>query len=141
MAQKYQALITKTFNEYQALADIVKGRIYTADKDEEYFIGEFGDTIYLPKEQFDEYFRVVKQKSYESKAKTRYKKRATQNGKSKMVTLTFFVEKDKDIIDHLESFTATDEQKRQNKGGRGGKTDYIRRLIREDMAKNGGVKN
>ena len=58
-----------------------------------------------------------------------------------MLVLTLFAEKDKDIIEHLDKLTATDVDKRASKGGRGGKTDYIRRLIREDIAKNGDVKN
>ena len=141
MQKKYQALDTKIFNEGQILADMVKGRTYLADKEEEYFIGEFGDTIYINQNEFDLYFREVKQKSYQSKAKTNYKKRATKNGKNKMLCLTLFAEKDKDIIEHLDSITETIDDKRASKGGRGGKTDYIRRLIREDIAKNGGVKN
>ena len=49
METRYKALITKTFTDGQALADIVQGRTYIADKENEYFIGEFGDAIYLPK--------------------------------------------------------------------------------------------
>lgn len=141
MTKKYQALLTKTFASGQALADMVKGRTYQASKDEEYFIGEFGDAIYLPKDKFDEHFREVKQRSYQSKAKKNYQKRAVQQGKNKMLVITLFGDKDRDIIEHLDTLTETDEDKRASKGGRGGKTEYIRRLIREDMLKNGGVKN
>jgi hypothetical protein len=54
--------------------------------------------------------------------------------------ITFFPE-DKDLLEWLDSKKETIEQKRATKGGRGGRTEYIRQLIREDMLKNGGVKN
>ena len=139
MEKQYIATQTKSFTDGQVLADMVKGRTYTANKEEEYFIGEFGDTIYVPKEKFDEHFRIVKQKSYQRKAKKDYQKRAVQNGKNKMLVMTLFGDKDRDIIEHLDKLTETDEQKRASKGGRGGKTEYIRNLIREDIARNKGV--
>ena len=52
--------------------------------------------------------------------------------------MVLFPSKDQDIIDRLEEMKETAEQKREIKGGRNGKSDYIRRLIREDIAKNKG---
>ena len=96
MQKKYTALITKTFTDGQALADMVKGRQYQADKDEEYFIGEFGDAIYVPKEKFDEYFKAVKIRSYQQKAKRTYA------NKQFRILLTFFPE-DSDIVEWLDT--------------------------------------
>jgi phosphoglycolate phosphatase-like HAD superfamily hydrolase len=132
MKQKYTALITKIFTDGQAMADMVKGRQYEADKDEEYFIGEFGDAIYIPKEKFDEFFKVVKIKSYQQRAKKNYV------NKQFRILLTFFPE-DKDLLEWLDSKKETAEEKRASKGGRGGRTEYIRQLIREDMQRNKGV--
>lgn len=133
MEKKYTALITKTFADGQALADIIKGKTYMADFENEYFVGEFGDAIYLPKDKFDEHFKLIKQKSYQNNAKKAYQKRATQNGKRKVLVLTLFADKDIDIIQHLEGIKQSDVEKKETKGGRGGKNEYIRRLIREDI--------
>ena len=133
METRYKALLTKTFADGQALADMVQGRTYLADRENEYFIGEFGDAIYLPKEKFDEHFKIVKQKSYQRKAKRDYIKQSTHDGRNKTFLVTLFGDKDRDIIEHLESMKETDEEKKASKGGRGGRTEYIRRLIREDI--------
>ena len=135
MEKKYEALLTKSFTAGQALADIIKGRKYLADKENEYFIDEFEEKRYLPQSEFDEYFRLVKQKSYQARAKNNYAK----SGKIFSMLFTFNAEKDRDIIQRLEAMKETEEHKRATKGGRGGRTEYIRRLIREDIARNKGV--
>ena len=55
--------------------------------------------------------------------------------------MVLFPSKDQDIIDRLEEMKETAEEKRAKKGGRNGKSDYIRRLIREDIADNGKQEN
>lgn len=135
MEKKYEALLTKSFTDGQALADIIKGRKYTADRDGEWFIDEFEEKRYLPQSEFDEYFSEIRQKAYKVKAKMRY----ATSGKNYPLYMVLFPSKDQDIIDRLEEMKETAEQKRENKGGRNGKSDYIRRLIREDIAKNKGV--
>ena len=137
MEKQYIATQTKSFTAGQKLADIIKGRKYTADRENEWFIDEFEEKRYLPQAEFDEFFIPIKQKSYQNKAKKSYQKRAVQQGKNKMLVITLFGDKDRDIIEHLDGLKETDEQKRASKGGRGGKTEYIRRLIREDIANNG----
>ena len=128
MEKKYQALQTKSFTEGQALADIIKGHCYQADKEGEFFISEFGETVYLPSELFDLYFHEVKIKSYQRRAKNKY-----QKAKTVPFYLTFFPSKDQDIIDKLEE---EKENALEKTGKRGGKGEYIRRLIREDIARN-----
>ncbi len=128
MQKKYQALVTKSFTDGQALADIIKGQCYQADKDQEYFVSELNETIYLPKEQFDEHFRLVKIKSYQRKAKNKYVR-----SKTVAFYMTLFPNGDQDIIDRLEQVKETALTK---DGNRGGKAEYVRRLIREDIAKN-----
>ena len=137
MEKKYEALLTKSFTDGQALADIIKGRKYTADRDGEWFIDEFGDKRYLPQAEFDEHFRAVKLKSYQLKAKNRYK----TSGKTVAFYMTLHKTKDQDIIARLEEMKETAESKQATKGGRNGKSDYIRRLIREDIANNGKQEN
>ena len=135
MEKKYKAIVTKSFYEGQTLADIVQGRTYLADKEAEYFIGEFGEAIYLSKDNFDEHFKPIKQKSYQAKAKRNYQKRAAEQGKQKILFITLYADKDADIIEKLEQMKETEAEKKESKGSRGGKTEYIRRLIREDIAK------
>ena len=135
MEKQYIATQTKSFTAGQKLADIIKGRKYTADRDGEWFIDEFEEKRYLPQDEFDEYFMAVKIKSYQVRAKTKYAK----SGKNARLYMTFFPSKDQDIIDRLEEMKETAESKRATKGGRNGKSDYIRRLIREDIARNKGV--
>lgn len=137
MEKKYEALLTKSFTDGQALADIIKGRKYTADRENEWFIDEFEEKRYLPQAEFDEHFRAVKQKSYQLKAKNRYK----TSGKTVAFYMTLHKTKDQDIIDRLEEMKETAESKHATKGGRNGKSDYIRRLIREDIARNPSVNN
>lgn len=134
MEQQYIAMQTKSFTEGQKLADIIKGRKYTADRDGEWFIDEFEEKRYLPQAEFDEYFKAIKIKSYQVKAKTKY----ATSGKNYPLYMVLFPSKDQDIIDRLEEMKETAAQKRATKGGRNGKSDYIRRLIREDIARNKG---
>lgn len=134
MEKKYEALQTKSFTDGQALADIIKGHKYLADKDQEYFIGEFGEKVYIRQDEFDTYLRPIKIKAYQLKAKNNYAK----SGKNTIVYLTLFPDKDQDIIDRLEEVKETAESKFLSKGGRGGKNEYIRQLIREDIARNKG---
>lgn len=134
MEKQYIAKQTKSFTDGQSLADIIKGRKYTADRDGEWFIDEFEEKRYLPQSEFDEYFAEIRQKSYKVKAKMRY----ATSGKNYPLYMVLFPSKDQDIIDRLEEMKETAEQKRESKGGRNGKSDYIRRLIREDIAKNKG---
>ena len=131
MEKKYQALITQSFTEGQAIADIVKGNFYQADRENEYFISEFNETVYLPLEKFDEYFREVKIKPYQQKAKKSYVHKQFR------ILLTFFPE-DADIVEWLDTKKETASTKKETKGGRGGRCEYIRQLIRQDMAKNKG---
>ena len=135
MEKQYIATQTKSFTDGQALADIIKGRKYTADRENEWFIDEFEEKRYLPQADFDNYFKVIKIKSYQVKAKTKY----ATSGKNYPFYMVLFPSKDQDIIDRLEEMKETAEQKRESKGGRNGKSDYIRRLIREDIEKQKGV--
>ena len=135
MEKKYIATQTKSFTAGQTLADIIKGRKYTADRDGEWFIDEFEEKRYLPQAEFDEYFAEIRQKAYKVKAKMRY----AASGKNYPLYMVLFPSKDQDIIDRLEEMKETAVQKRESKGGRNGKSDYIRRLIREDIARNKGV--
>ena len=134
MEKQYIATQTKSFTDGQVLADIIKGRKYTADRDGEWFIDEFEEKRYLPQAEFDEYFAEIRQKAYKVKAKMRY----ATSGKNYPLYMVLFPRKDQDIIDRLEEMKETAEEKRANKGGRNGKSDYIRRLIREDIARNKG---
>ena len=134
MEKQYIAKQTKTFTDGQALADIIKGRKYTADRENEWFIDEFEEKRYLPQAEFDKYFAEIRQKAYKVKAKMRY----ATSGKNYPLYMVLFPSKDKDIIDRLEEMKETAEEKRATKGGRNGKSDYIRRLIREDIARNKG---
>ena len=135
MEKQYIATQTKSFTAGQKLADIIKGRKYTADRENEWFIDEFEEKRYLPQAEFDEYFAEIRQKAYKVKAKMRY----ATSGKNYPLYMVLFPSKDQDIIDRLEEMKETAEQKRESKGGRNGKSDYIRRLIREDIARNKGV--
>ena len=135
MEKQYIATQTKSFTDGQKLADIIKGRKYTADRDGEWFIDEFEEKRYLPQAEFDEYFAEIRQKAYKVKAKMRY----ATSGKNYPLYMVLFPNKDQDIIDRLEEMKETAEEKRATKGGRNGKSDYIRRLIREDIARNKGV--
>lgn len=132
MEKQYIAQQTKSFTDGQVLADIIKGRKYTADRENEWFIDEFEEKRYLPQSEFDEYFSEIRQKAYKVKAKIRY----ATSGKNYPLYMVLFPSKDQDIIDRLEEMKETAEEKRQSKGGRNGKSDYIRKLIREDIARN-----
>lgn len=131
MEKRYEALQTEVFTNGDVVAGIIKGHKYIANKEQEYFISDLNETIHLPKMVFDEYFREIKQKSYQLKAKNRYK----TSGKTVAVYLTLHPTKDQDIIDRLEEMKETTESKHATKGGRNGKSEYIRRLIREDIAR------
>lgn len=137
MEKQYIATQTKSFTAGQKLADIIKGRKYTADRDGEWFIDEFEEKRYLPQSEFDEYFAEIRQKAYKVKAKVRY----ATSGKNYPLYMVLFPNKDQDIIDRLEEMKETAEEKRATKGGRNGKSDYIRRLIREDIARNPNINN
>ena len=134
MEKQYIATQTKSFTDGQALADIIKGRKYTADRENEWFIDEFEEKRYLPQAEFDEYFAEIRQKSYKVKTKMRY----AASGKNYPLYIVLFPNKDQDIIDRLEEMKETAESKHATKGGRNGKSDYIRNLIREDIARNKG---
>ena len=108
MEQQYIATRTKSFTDGQALADIIKGRKYTADRENEWFIDEFEEKRYLPQAEFDEYFAEIKQKAYKVKAKTRY----ATSGKNYPLYMVLFPSKDQDIIDRLEEMKETAEEKR-----------------------------
>ena len=62
MEKQYIATQTKSFTAGQKLADIIKGRKYTADRDGEWFIDEFDEKRYLAQCEFGLYFREVKGK-------------------------------------------------------------------------------
>lgn len=124
MLKKYIAKETKSFTVGQSVADIVKGNKYEGDRKLEYFIGEFGNTIYLPMEQFETYFNIDKRVSLKKAVAKYYKNNV------KVVYLRLFPE-DKDIIDHL----ANIKEPTRLKAGRNGQSEYIRKLIREDMEK------
>ena len=123
MQKKYKAIQTKSFKG--GLADIIEGNTYQADKEQEYFINEFNETIYLPKEKFSEYFSIpknAKQQQYNNK----YAKNNV-----KVVYLRLFPS-DIDIIEHLENIKSNEKSPTKN-----GQSEYIRRLIREDMKRKG----
>ena len=132
MEKQYIAQQTKSFTAGQTLADIIKGRKYTADRENEWFIDEFEEKRYLSQAEFDEYFSEIRQKAYKVKTKMRY----ATSGKNYPLYIVLFPSKDQDIIDRLEEMKETAESKHATKGGRNGKSDYIRRLIREDIARN-----
>lgn len=132
MEKQYIATQTKSFTAGQTLADIIKGRKYLADRENEWFIDEFEEKRYLSQAEFDEYFSEIRQKAYKVKTKMRY----ATSGKNYPLYIVLFASKDQDIIDRLEEMKETAESKHATKGGRNGKSDYIRRLIREDIARN-----
>ena len=134
MEKQYIAKQTKSFTDGQLLADIIKGRKYLADRENEWFIDEFEEKRYLPQSEFDEYFSEIRQKAYKVKTKMRY----ATSGKNYPLYIVLFPSKDQDIIDRLEEMKETAESKHATKGGRNGKSDYIRRLIREDIERNKG---
>ena len=126
MEKKLQATQTKSFTQGQELADIIQGNTYIVNVESEYFVGEFKNTIYLPKEKMSEYFAEPQKKKYKY-AYSEAQKRADQKYRKSKTTgfyMTFFP-KDQDIIDHLATISE-------------GKAEYIRRLIREDMQKQKG---
>ncbi len=131
MEKRYEARQTEIIAYGEVVVGIVKGNIYMADKEKRYFISELNETIHVPQMVFDEYFREIKVKDYQLKSKKKY----ATSGKNVALYMVFFPEKDQDIIDRLEEMKETDESKRATKGGRNGKSEYIRRLIREDIAK------
>lgn len=122
--KKYTALQTMAFKG--GLADIIKGKTYQGDKDQEYFINEFNETIYLSKEDFGTYFKVFERGSHR-KATQKYFKNNV-----KVVYLRLFPE-DKDIIEHLETIKVEEKGRARN-----GQSEYIRKLIREDMKRQKG---
>jgi GTP-sensing pleiotropic transcriptional regulator CodY len=124
MEKKLIATQTKSFTQGQALADIIQGNTYIVNIESEYFVGEFKNTIYLPKEKMQEYFTEQQKKKYKYKEA---QKRADQKYRKNKTTgfyMTFFP-KDQDIIDHLATISE-------------GKAEYIRRLIREDIERQKG---
>lgn len=123
MEKKCIALKTRSFTEGQAIADIIKGNEYIIDYDNEYFVGQFGNTIYLPQAQFSIYFKQVQNENSKAYRNRYFKERV------KSINLRFFPS-DQDIIDHLEGLKATTKSSQKN-----GVCEYIRRLIREDIAK------
>lgn len=135
MEKQYIATQTKSFTAGQTLADIIKGHKYLADRENEWFIDEFEEKRYLSQAEFDEYFSGIRQKAYKVKTKMRY----ATSGKNYPLYIVLFPSKDQDIIDRLEEMKETAESKHATKGGRNGKSDYIRNLIREDIARNKGV--
>lgn len=126
MEKEFIALTTKSFTEEQALADIIEGKKYIGDKDNEYFISEYGDTIYLAKEDFEIYFKSFERKSHRKAIQKYFKNNV------KVVYLRLFPE-DKDIIQHLETIKVEEKGRARN-----GQSEYIRKLIREDMQKQKG---
>ena len=104
------------------------------DKKHSLRFDEFEEKRYLSQAEFDEYFAEIRQKAYKVKAKTRY----ATSGKNYPLYMVLFPSKDQDIIDRLEEMKETAESKHATKGGRNGKSDYIRKLIREDIEKNKG---
>lgn len=121
--KKYKAIQTKSFKG--GLADIIEGNTYQADKEQEYFINEFNETIYLPKEQFSEYFSIPKNAKQQQ-----YNNKYTKNN-VKVVYLRLFPS-DIDIIEHLENIKTKDKGLARN-----GQSEYVRKLIREDMKRKG----
>ena len=123
MLKTYKAIQTKSFKG--GLADIIEGNSYQADKEQEYFINEFNETIYLPKEKFNEYFSIpknAKQQQYNNK----YAKNNV-----KVVYLRLFPS-DIDIIEHLENIKSNEKSPSKNC-----QSEYIRKLIRADMQRKG----
>ena len=111
MEKQYIAQQTKSFTQGQKLADIIKGRKYTADRDNEWFIDEFDEKRYLPQSEFDEYFSEIRQKAYKVKAKMLY----ATSGKNYPFYMVLFPSKDQDIIDRLEEMKETAESKQATK--------------------------
>jgi hypothetical protein len=124
MEKQYIATQTISFTDGQVLADIIKGNEYTADFEEEYFIGQFGNMIYLPQSEFFEYFEKPKGENARN-----YRNEYFRN-KVKCITLKLF-QSDQDIIDHLAKMKTSEKSAKKN-----GVCEYIRRLIREDMQRN-----
>lgn len=118
MDNKLKAKITATIQKDQALADIIKNRTYTADIEQEYFINEFGETVYLPKEKFSEYFFLVKSSNALLKANLKYR----TSGKITQLNITFTKNTESDILEHLNNLGMP-------------KATYIKNLIRADMKK------
>lgn len=125
--KNYIAKETKSFTDGQAVADIITGNRYQADKEQEYFIGEFGNTIYLSQGEFDTYFKSDTRASHR-KATIKYCKENV-----KVVYLRLYPS-DKDIIEFLD--TIKEPTRKDN--SRAGANDYIRKLIREDMQRQKG---
>ena len=122
--KKYKAIQTKSFKG--GLSDIIEGNTYQADKEQEYFINEFNETIYLPKEKFSEYFSIPKNAKQQQ-----YNNKYTKNN-VKVVYLRLFPS-DRDIIEHLENIKSNEKSPSKN-----GQSEYIRRLIREDIKRQKG---
>lgn len=118
----YIAQKTISLTEGQAIADIIKGEKYEGDKENEYVIGQFGNTIYITQEQFDTLFKADERKSHR-KATTKYFK-----DNIKVVYLRLFPT-DNDIIDHL----AKIKEPTRTNPNRNGQSEYIRKLIRADI--------
>ena len=122
----YVAKETKSFTDGQTLADIIKGNKYKVYKEDGYFIGEFGTQIELQENEFDLYF---KNQDYDNSKE--YKKNYFKQN-VRCINFRLFPS-DQDILEHLESIKATERTAKKN-----GINEYIRRLIREDMARQKG---
>lgn len=118
----YTALETKSFTEGQEIADIIEGEKYQGDKENEYFVGRFDNTIYLPLDEWEKYFKTDERASHR-KATNKYFK---NNTKSLYIRL---FPSDKDIIDHL----ATIKEPTRKNSNKNGQSEYIRQLIRADI--------
>ena len=125
MLKRYEAKKTCSFSEGQALADFVEGRYYKADRQKGYAINEFDETIAISQEVFEDLFRLVKISRAGNKTKKKYRKTNTTQ-----LYITLFNDADRDIIEHLEKMTT---HKYMKNGGRAGKSEYIRNLIRADI--------
>lgn len=120
MERKYIAKKTMNFSGQSSLYDIIEGNFYMGDKEKEYIISEFGEIVFVPKKTFTSCLNVVKSEA-QKKYQKNYRERRT------MIYITLFP-KDRDIIDYLEKTFPRTKAKQ-----RGGKSEYIRRLIRDDM--------
>jgi hypothetical protein len=118
---------TKSFTEFQALADIIEGNKYQGDRKKGYIVGEFDNIINIPKEDFDNYFKSDITTSHR-KATLKYCKNNV-----KVIYLRLYPE-DKDIIQFLENI----KEPTRKDNSRAGASEYIRKLIREDMKKQKG---